>query len=475
MYRSLKTLLADLVVAATSASEAVATWEHATSIVSMREKGYEARECFLTELMKFEGITGRFSRPYLEERLQQIVNSEFVATSPGIGRGAKRVLEEVLSLATARLQQRPVNIPVFGLDIFPDEMVVQVGNVEFYTLVNREKARWISFADLDLLGRDAMNPPGGSDTWAKVKVEASDTDLPHLRSRALEETEKAMGALLLFLPAYASGDIREREYEILLPQPSIWRELVHNEKYYVFESCEHENYSARSSFDMRRKPPSLFINQEVIDAYAKNGFDYVSNVLTKPSNELQRVICQSLRLFWAASISADIAISYLTYVAMLEMLVMAPDERSIARQMPLRICWIVGENATSKNRGEIATRVKKLYSNRSIVAHGRAVDQEQFSPDLPPLGELTPDLRDLRLLAFELVRKLAKCSNYRTQKEVADWVKARDRGASISFDSHLPSCSSFRGNIARRLKTSVQNRVRKVRRVLHFAFSPRRV
>lgn len=112
---------------------------------------------------------------------------------------------------------------------------------------------------------------------------------------------------------------------------------------------------------------------------------------------------------------------------MLEMLVMTPDERSTARDMPVRICWILGENAKPEDRTQIANTVSRLYSNRSIVAHGRALEVKQFSPDLWVL----------RQLAFELVQKLAKCNSYSAQKEVANWVDAKLMGAPIPFDTTL--------------------------------------
>ena len=106
---------------------------------------------------------------------------------------------------------------------------------------------------------------------------------------------------------------------------------------------------------------------------------------------------------------------------------MTPRERSTSRDMPLRVSWILREDAKAEERQDLANSIKRLYSNRSMVAHGRALELEDV------LG----DLLLLRVLAFELVRKLAQCNTYTTQKELTSWVNAKIMGAPERFDTPL--------------------------------------
>jgi hypothetical protein len=117
---------------------------------------------------------------------------------------------------------------------------------------------------------------------------------------------------------------------------------------------------------------------------------------------------------------------------------MTPRERSTSRDIPLRVSWILREDAKAEERQDLANSIKRLYSNRSMVAHGRALELEDV------LG----DLLLLRVLAFELVRKLAQCNTYTTQKELTSWVNAKIMGAPERFDTPLwprSSCASGAG------------------------------
>jgi hypothetical protein len=424
MRRSLKTALANLVVNKKK-EDAILTWQDGK--VSLAEKGFKALTQLLKDLQSYPGIAGKFSNTYLEEKLREAINRNFELVSGNIGDAATVIMNEMLKLCEAQLRRHFVNVPVFGLDLFPHEMTVQVGDVEFYTLANSDKRRWMAFADLQLLRRDNMKPPGGSNTWAKVEVKADPTDRSRLQEECEEKTKQAMSALLLFLPAYRSGDIHERVYQVLLPQLSIWRNFEPDEEYYVYETGENQNYSARSSSGIHGAPSSLFISHEVVKEYAKNGLDRISNLLKSPTSELQKNIYHSLKLFWTAYTSPDVAISYLNYTAMLEMLVMAPKERSTLRDMPLRISWILAGDAKTEERQDLASSIKRLYSNRSTVAHGRALELENV------LG----DLSLLRALAFQLVGRLSQCNRYSTQKEVTSWVNAKIMGAPERFDTLL--------------------------------------
>lgn len=426
MRRSLKTALANLVVD-DKKEDAILAWQCQDHWVGLIKKGYQALTQFLRDLQSYPGIAGRFSDTYLEQRLRESMNRAFVLASTNIGDAATIIMNDMLKLREAQLRRHFVSVPVFGLNIFPHEMTLQVGDVEFYTLANSDKCRWMAVADLHLLRRDSMKPPGGSDTWAKVDVEAEPTDRSRLQEECEEKTRQAMSALLLFLPAYRSGDIRERVYQVLPPQLSIWRDFEPDEEYYVYETWENQNYTARSSSGIHAAPSSLFMSQEVLDEYAKNGFDCVSDLLRSPTSELQKNIYHSLKLFWTAYTSPDLATRYLTYVAMLEMLVTTLGERSTSGGMALRVSWVLGEDAKAKERQDLANSIKKLYSNRSMVAHGRALELENV------LG----DLSLLRVLAFELVRKLAKCKTYTTQKELTSWVNAKIMGAPEPFDAPL--------------------------------------
>lgn len=420
MRRSLKTALARLVVD-DKKEDATLAWQ------SLIEEGSKALTQFLRDLQSYPGIAGRFSDTYLEERLRENMNREFVLASTSIGDAATVIMNEMLKLREAQLRRHFVNVPVFGLDIFPHEMTIQVGDVEVYTFANSDKRRWMAFANLQLLRRDNLKPPGGSDTWAKVDVEAEPTDTSRLQEECEEKTKQAMSALLLFLPAYRSGDIRERVYQVLPPQLSIWRDFEPDQDCYIYETGENQNYTARSSSGIHGAPSSLFMTQEIVNEYAKNGFDRVSNLLKSPTSELQKNIYHSLKLFWMAYTSPDLATRYLTYVAMLEMLVMTPRERSTSRDMPLRVSWILREDVEAEKRQDLANSIRRLYSNRSMVAHGRALELENVSGDLSLL----------RVLAFELVRKLAQCNTYTTQKELRSWVSAKIMGAPERFDVPL--------------------------------------
>jgi hypothetical protein len=426
MRESLGALLADIVLGKESPDSSIG-WTTEKGWVSVREKGFEAQRSFLSRLAKTDGIKGRFSLDYLEKKLRESVNQKFVIPSAPIGRATESILDEMLSLANARLRRRLVNVPVFGVKVVPDHMTVEVGNVEFYTLGNAEKSRWLSLVEKDTLLLIGDGPLRGSDVWAKVEVVAAKDDHAHLKEVCVESVTRAMTSLLLFLFAYPFGDYLVLLYPYLPPHPAIWRDPSLVRRRYVVEITDQQKYDAGAAVESRAPPRALRITEEVLREYYKNGFGPLSDLIKNPRTDLQKRIYDSLQLFSTAYNSEDPAVSYLNYVAMLEMLVMKPRERAITYSMSLRISWILGDDFGPEDREKIRKIVTGLYQDRSKIAHGQIGEVE----------DVHEQLLTLRQFAYRLVKKLAGCKNFTCQEDVVRWVKGKVLGLQDPFDTPL--------------------------------------
>jgi hypothetical protein len=419
-------LLADITVGKLQ-PEAPLAWTWEQGWISVKEEGFKALRAFLSRIEKQKGIEGRFSHQYLEKKLQGLVTRECAISSAPTAQAVESIMKDMLDLANVQLQRRWVNVPVFGMKVFPGNMSIKVGNVEFYTLENTEKRRWLPFVERDTLVFKKGVASSYSDVWAKVDVEAAEDDSAHLQEACVESVRQAMSALLLFLFAYPVGDYNVLLYSTSPPQPSIWRALAPLEKCYVVELPDQQNYEAGAAGEYSAPLRPLRISDEVLQEYRKNGFDALSDLIGNPRTELQKRIYDSLKLFWTAYSSPEPAVSYLNYAAMLEMLVMKPKERAITNSMSLRISWVLGENDSPEDRHAIREEIAKLYDDRSLIAHGQMHKVEDISEKL-----LT-----LRVLAYRLTKRLAGCRNYTSQEDVVRWARAKVLGASDPFDKPL--------------------------------------
>jgi hypothetical protein len=406
-------------------------WGTGSGHIGLTSEGAKAFGKALVLLFDVKEIADRVSHKVIGDCIREEVTTLSGGSRHTIEtdtvKSARRLLSKLVSYP---VESSTVNVPVFGLELWPYWLEFQVGDVLIYCIASTphetESGRWFNYVDPEELRKEfdfeseGVEPSWGSNYWAKTTILANDGDSDRLHSEVTRRVRESLALLALFVFAYPKDDYRRTMYLDLEPILSM-NEVKYDDRWrHVVETSVNGQYQACPLCSWERRVDPYLISHDVLESFKKEGFDACCDVLRRNTPRPITIrIGRALEYFYYGMEMPNVYMRYLSYVSGLEALLLAENERRFNESILSKRVSCLLETDAAK-RKQLRSHTKWLYDIRCNIVHGAS----------PAPVEVWEGLRSARWVLYSLIRRLATGKeNFSSVEEVVKWVNTEYRGS----------------------------------------------